>query len=114
MTGVSLSASVYTTATAATCHHGRRSRCVGQREVGDLAVGDRPCDGGCQCHAVELHSDQPLCVEAEPSGGTSRITDVDIAEESTQYAKWNILVQTGTAMLAQANVIPQSTLKLLQ
>ncbi|MBI3886010.1 MAG: flagellin [Opitutae bacterium] len=44
----------------------------------------------------------------------SRIRDVDVAEESTQYAKYNILVQSGTAMLAQANQTPNSVLKLLQ
>lgn len=44
----------------------------------------------------------------------SRIRDVDVATESTQFAKNNILVQSGTAMLAQANQLPQSVLKLLQ
>jgi flagellin len=44
----------------------------------------------------------------------SRIKDVDVARESTAYAKNNILVQSGTAMLAQANALPQSVLKLLQ
>jgi flagellin len=39
--------------------------------------------------------------------------EVDVAQESTNYAKENILVQTGTAMLAQANALPQSVLKLL-
>lgn len=43
----------------------------------------------------------------------SRIKDVDVAQESTVYAKQNILVQSGTAMLAQANAMPQSVLKLL-
>lgn len=43
----------------------------------------------------------------------SRIRDVDVAQESTQLAKYNILVQSGTAMLAQANQAPQSVLKLL-
>jgi flagellin len=38
---------------------------------------------------------------------------VDVAQESTNFAKWNILVQSGTAMLAQANSLPQSVLKLL-
>ena len=47
------------------------------------------------------------------SAANSRITDVDVAAESTNYAKYNILVQTGTAMLAQANSAPQSILKLL-
>jgi flagellin len=44
----------------------------------------------------------------------SRIQDVDVAEESTEYAKENILVQSGTAMLAQANQMPRAVLKLLQ
>ena len=44
----------------------------------------------------------------------SRITDVDVASESTQLARWNILVQAGTSMLAQANQSAQSALKLLQ
>lgn len=43
----------------------------------------------------------------------SVIKDVDVAEESTSYARYNILVQSGTAMLAQANTMPQSVLKLL-
>jgi len=43
----------------------------------------------------------------------SRIVDVDVAAESTQLARWNILVQAGTAMLAQANQSSQSALKLL-
>jgi flagellin len=44
----------------------------------------------------------------------SRIVDVDVAEESTQLARWNILVQSGTAMLAQANSSASMALKLLQ
>lgn len=48
------------------------------------------------------------------SSAISRIRDVDVAEETTQYARYNILVQSGTAMLAQANQTPQSVLKLLQ
>lgn len=56
-----------------------------------------------------------LSVENENlSSAISRIRDVDVADESTKYAKFNILVQSGTAMLAQANMSPQSVLKLLQ
>jgi len=47
------------------------------------------------------------------SAANSQIMDVDVAQESTDYAKENILVQTGTAMLAQANTMPQSVLRLL-
>jgi flagellin len=44
----------------------------------------------------------------------SRIVDVDVAEESTQLARWNVLVQSGTAMLSQANQSTQNVLRLLQ
>jgi flagellin len=44
----------------------------------------------------------------------SRITDVDVAAESTTMAKNNILVQASAAMLAQANQSSQVALKLLQ
>jgi flagellin len=47
------------------------------------------------------------------SAANSRIADVDVATESANYAKQQILVQSGTAMLAQANVLSQSALKLL-
>ena len=43
----------------------------------------------------------------------SRILDVDIAEESAKLARFNILQQAGTAMLAQANQSTQSILRLL-
>ena len=43
----------------------------------------------------------------------SRIRDLDMAEEIMAYTKNNILQQAATAMLAQANVAPQSVLQLL-
>jgi flagellin len=45
---------------------------------------------------------------------SSRIQDVNVAEESTNFARHSILVQSGTAMLAQANQLPQTVLRLLQ
>lgn len=43
----------------------------------------------------------------------SRIIDVDVAKESSELARFNILQQAGTAMLAQANQATQSVLRLL-
>jgi flagellin len=51
--------------------------------------------------------------KANLEAASSRITDVDVAEESTQLARWNVLVQAGTAMLSQANQSAQSALRLL-
>lgn len=52
--------------------------------------------------------------KANLEAANSRIVDVDVAEESTQLARWNVLVSSGTAMLAQANQSAQSALRLIQ
>ncbi|MEY2882028.1 MAG: hypothetical protein RLZZ15_4408 [Verrucomicrobiota bacterium] len=52
--------------------------------------------------------------KANLESAASRITDVDVAEESTRLARANILVQAGTAMLSQANQSAQAVTKLLQ
>lgn len=44
----------------------------------------------------------------------SRIEDADMALEMSEFVKLNILQQAGTAMLAQANQLPQTMLQLLQ
>ncbi len=44
----------------------------------------------------------------------SRIRDTDMADEMTNYANQQILVQAATSMLAQANQAPQQALQLLQ
>lgn len=43
----------------------------------------------------------------------SRIIDVDMAEEMTEFTKQNVLVQAATSALSQANEIPQQALQLL-
>jgi flagellin len=47
------------------------------------------------------------------SASESRIRDVDMAREMTDFTRNNILFQASTAMLAQANALPQSVLQLL-
>jgi flagellin-like hook-associated protein FlgL len=51
--------------------------------------------------------------KANIEAANSRITDVDVAAESTQLARYNVLTQAGTAMLSQANQSTQIALKLL-
>ena len=61
-----------------------------------------------------MKTDEHLSVLSENlQASVSRIKDVDVAVESARYAKYNILVQSGTAMLAQSNSLPQSALRLL-
>lgn len=47
-------------------------------------------------------------------GAESRVRDLDVAQETVQFTKLQIMAQAGTAVLAQANVFPQSVLQLLR
>jgi len=68
---------------------------------------------GTNIETLTAYGNQLSTLNNNLSAANSQIMDVDVAQESTNYAKYNILVQTGTAMLAQANALPQSVLKLL-
>jgi len=68
---------------------------------------------GANIETLTAYSNQISTLNNNLSAANSQIMDVDVAKESTNYAKQNILVQTGTAMLAQANALPQIALKLL-
>jgi flagellin len=68
---------------------------------------------GANIQRLSLTSEQIDILNENLTAANSRIKDVDVAEESTQFAKYNILVQSGTSMLAQANALPQSALRLL-
>lgn len=60
------------------------------------------------------HTIANLGVAAENlTAAESRIRDVDMAQEMMEFTKNQILIQAGTAMLANANVRPQSVLQLL-
>jgi flagellin len=48
------------------------------------------------------------------SAARSRIKDVDVADETAELSKHNILMQSGLAVLTQANSIPQMALGLLK
>ncbi len=68
---------------------------------------------GASLARLNYTSDQLSVQKTNIDAANSQLKDVDVAQESTNYAKLNILVQSGTAMLAQANTMPQSVLKLL-
>jgi flagellin len=53
-------------------------------------------------------------VRTNLSAANSRIRDVDVAEESSNMARTQVLAQAGTAVLAQANQLPQIALSLLR
>jgi flagellin len=112
--GVDLTASVYsglasdslTTTTGAVAALSAVTTAIGQ------LASDR-ANIGANEETLTDYSNELSTLNNNLSAANSQIMDVDVAQESTTYAKENILVQTGTAMLAQANSLPQIALKLL-
>ena len=68
---------------------------------------------GAETNRLQFTSDLLKINRNNLEAASSRISDTDIAMESTRYARYNILSQSGTAMLAQANTTSQIALKLL-
>jgi flagellin len=114
---VNLAASAYTTATGSgtkvdTAANAATALTNVKAAITQLAT-DR-ASVGANMSVLQSYSDQLGVLSDNLSAANSRIKDVDVAAESTQYARYNILVQAGTSMLAQANAMPQAALKLLQ
>jgi flagellin len=78
------------------------------------AVATMRANNGAEQSRLGFASEVLTINKANLESANSRIIDVDVAEESTQLARYNILVQSGTAMLAQANQSASIALKLLQ
>jgi len=114
MIGINLTSVTYTTASTAdistTAH---AATALGKVKEAIAELGRNRGSTGADLERLGFYQDQLMSLKNNLSAANSRITDVDVAEESTRYAKWNILVQSGTAMLAQANSQPQAVLKLL-
>ena len=68
---------------------------------------------GAQSSRLNFAGDLLVNNRTNLEAANSRIIDVDVAQESTQLARYSILVQSGTAMLAQANASSQVALRLL-
>ena len=76
-------------------------------------VADLRAKNGAQTSRLQFASEMLTVNRTNLEAANSRIADTDIAQESTAFARNNILVQSGTAMLAQANQLPSSALRLL-
>jgi len=68
---------------------------------------------GANIQRLNMTDDQVKILNENLASANSRIKDIDVAEEATEFAKFNILVQSGTAMLAQANMLPSMALQLI-
>ncbi|HTD65006.1 MAG TPA: flagellin [Candidatus Limnocylindria bacterium] len=115
MTGVNLANAAYTTALAGniSTNAGAVTALTNVKAAIVQLSSDRASVGAYQSR-LNYTSEQLTISKENLTAASSRIQDVDVAEEATNFAKQNILVQSGTAMLAQANQLPQSVLRLLQ
>jgi flagellin len=115
MTGIDLTSGSYTGATNSmdiSTTGGANTALTNVKTAITQLTRDR-ATAGASLARLNYTNDQLGVLKTNLSSANSRLKDVDVAEESTQYAKYNILVQSGTAMLAQANSSPQSALRLL-
>jgi len=114
MTGVNMTAGAYTTATTGDVSTtAGAATALGSVKAAIDQLGTDRATAGANVVRLNFTSEQLSVLRDNLSAANSRIKDVDVAEESTQFARYNILVQAGTAMLAQANATPQSALRLL-
>ncbi len=79
----------------------------------DTVNNERAKFGASQNRFMSVVANLQTSVENQ-SAAASRITDADFASETANLSRAQILQSAGTAMVAQANQLPQSVLKLLQ
>ncbi|MBN2353939.1 MAG: flagellin [Spirochaetales bacterium] len=90
------------------------NRAIGVVDTALKAISKQRADLGAYQNRLE-HAARGLAVGAENmQASESRIRDADMAKEMVDFVKNSILVQSATAMLAQANTRPQVVLSLLR
>jgi len=68
---------------------------------------------GAYINRLEHAINNLMVSETNQQSAESMIRDVNFANETTRFTRNQILLQSGTAMLAQSNMVPQSVLSLL-
>ena len=106
-------AQIYTGLTSAITNSVSAASALSNIQTAIQNLADMRANVGANIQRLNMTDDQVAVYNENLSAAASRIKDVDVAEESTRYAKANILVQSGTAMLAQANMLPASALQLI-
>jgi flagellin len=89
------------------------NRTIGVLDAALKTVSKQRADLGAYQNRFELAAVGVSTAAENLQAAESRIRDVDMASEMVDYVKNQILVQSSTAMLAQANTQPQSVLQLL-
>jgi flagellin len=83
-------------------------------DVAIAAVSNQRASFGASSNRLTHAVDNLTSVKTNAEASRSRILDTDYAAATSELARTQIIQQAGTAMLAQANQLPQSVLSLLQ
>jgi len=86
---------------------------IGKVDSALLKVSKQRADMGAYQNRLEFTAKGLMIGYENLQASESRIRDTDMAEEMVGFTKNQILMQSGTAMLVQANLKPQTVLKLL-
>ena len=106
-------AHIYNSSTSAISNTTSAASALSNIQTAIQNLADMRAKVGANIQRLNLTDEAVNILNENLSAANSRIKDVDVAQESTAYARQNILVQSGTAMLSQANVLPQSALRLI-
>ncbi|MFP4330083.1 MAG: flagellin [Alkalispirochaetaceae bacterium] len=89
------------------------NQAIGMVDAALRRVSQQRADLGAYQNRFELAQEGVAVASENLAAAESRIRDADMADQSVEFVKNQILVQSSTAMLAQANTQPQSVLQLL-
>ena len=92
----------------------KANRAIGSIDQALMKVSKQRADLGAYQNRLEYAAKGLMAGYENIQAAESRIRDTDMAEQMVDFVKNQILVQAGTAMLAQANTTPQSVLRLLR
>ena len=104
---------IYSTVTTAVVSTASSAEALSNIQTAIQNLADMRAKVGANIQRLNMTDDQVNILNENLASANSRIKDINVAEETTEFARFNILVQSGTAMLAQANMLPSMALQLI-
>ena len=106
-------ANIYNSSSSAITSTGSAASALSNIQTAIQNLADMRARVGANIQRLNMTDDQVNILNENLASANSRIKDIDVAEETTEFARFNILVQSGTSMLAQANMMPSMALQLI-
>ncbi len=90
------------------------NRAIGTLDIALMKVSKQRADLGAYQTRLQFTLKGDMVGYENLTSAESRIRDTDMAEQTIEFTKDQVLNQTATAMLAQANMLPQQVMQLLR